>query len=119
MNVKANEVLNKLFEMRDVSHIAHLQTTNYNDHKVLNKLYNSIVGLADEFAEQYQGYTGEIITNIGSISTREGVKMISYLKECTKKLEEYHSQCEIIGVKLVIESVLTLLASTLYLLKLE
>jgi hypothetical protein len=117
--MEANKMLNLLFEMRDVSHIYHLQTNNYNDHKVLNEFYDSIVDLADEFAEQYQGTTGEIITSIGSISIKEGVIIDKYLIQKRDEILSYHSECEHITVKLVIESVLTLLNKTLYLLKLS
>lgn len=117
--IKPNEVLNKYFEMRDNTHVVHLQTDSYSQHKTLNKFYDNIVDLADEFAEQYQGITGERIANVGNIKMYEGVKIDTYLKDCKGVIEKYHSECELITVKLVLESTLTLINSTLYLLKLN
>jgi DNA-binding ferritin-like protein len=116
--MEANKVLNKLFELRDVTHIAHLQSNNYNEHKILNEFYDVIVDLADEFAEQYQGNTGTIITKIRSINTMEGTKMVSYLKSAKEYFTDIREKCEMITVGLVIESVLTQLNKTLYLLSL-
>lgn len=117
--MEANKILNLLFELRDNTHVAHLQTKNYNDHKVLNKFYDGILCLADEFAEQYQGFTGTIITNIGSLTLREGVQVDSYLKEArgvfTDKLEE----CNIPSIKPIFENIIALINSTLYLLNLD
>ncbi len=117
--VQANEVLNKLFEMRDNTHIAHLQTKSYAEHKALNKFYDSIVDLADDFAEQYQGATSEIITRVGNISIKEGVMIVPYLKDCLSYFNQLHSQCDIISLRVVIESILLTITKTLYLLNLK
>ena len=114
-----NKFLNFLFELRDTTHVLHLQTSNYNDHKVLNEFYDGILEQADCFAEQYQGITGETISNIGTIVIKETVDPISYLKDAYGIITEHHKDCEYINVKIVLETILQLIAKTLYLLKLE
>lgn len=114
-----NKFLNKLFEVQVTTHVMHLQTTNYNDHKVLGEFYEAMLGFSDEFAEQYQSNMGEIITQVGSIEVREASQPISYIEDFKTILEEVHSECELITVKLVLESILTCVNKTLYLLKLE
>lgn len=114
-----NKFLNFLFELRDTTHVLHLQTSNYNDHKVLNEFYDGILEQADCFAEQYQGITGEIIANIGTISIKETVDIISYLNDANTIVLDYHKNCEYINVKIVLETILQLISKTLYLLKLE
>jgi len=116
--MEANIVLNKLFEMRDVTHLAHLQTTNYNEHKVLNEFYDSIIDLADEFAEQYQGATGMIITNIGPISAKEGVIAKNYLKECNDFFTDVRSKCKYNNIGATLDVILQTINKTNYLLTL-
>jgi hypothetical protein len=54
------ELLNRLFESREVSHAYHLQTQSFAEHKALEGYYESIVGLIDELVEVYQGQFGII-----------------------------------------------------------
>lgn len=56
----AGEMIAKLFHARTAAHMAHLQTRSFAEHKALDDFYNDIVGLADSFAETYQGYFGLI-----------------------------------------------------------
>ena len=42
-----------LFLARDVAHSVHLNTRSYAKHVALNEFYDSIVDLADKFAEAY------------------------------------------------------------------
>ncbi len=118
LEIKPNEILNKYFEMRDNSHIVHLQTNSYEQHKTLNKFYDSILDLGDEFAEQYQGCMNTRITNVGNIKVIEGVNIISYLKDCKLYFENIHKKCELLPVKVTIESTIQEITKTLYLLTL-
>lgn len=58
--MKAAELIARCFAARTAAHIAHLQTTSYAQHVALDEFYNAIVGLADSFAEAYQGLNGVI-----------------------------------------------------------
>jgi hypothetical protein len=58
--MSAGEMIVRAFHARTAAHIAHLQTRSYAEHKALNDFYDGIVGIADEFAETYQGMFGLI-----------------------------------------------------------
>jgi hypothetical protein len=49
-----------LFQLRDVAHAKHLNTTSYAEHEALNGFYTEILELADSFLETYQGVHGRI-----------------------------------------------------------
>jgi hypothetical protein len=58
--MSCGELVMRLFHARTAAHVAHLQTRSYAEHKALNEFYDEIVGLADDFAETYQGIFGLI-----------------------------------------------------------
>ena len=58
--MKAAEFVGLLFLARDVTHSVHLNTRSYAKHVALNIFYERIVGVADDFAEAYQGRYGLI-----------------------------------------------------------
>jgi len=58
--MNANEFVGLLFLGRDVAHSVHLNTRSFAKHSALNGFYDGVVGLADTFAETYQGRHGLI-----------------------------------------------------------
>lgn len=52
--------ISTLFNSREQAHIFHLQTTSFAAHKALNKYYDEIVGLVDDYVELFQGRYGII-----------------------------------------------------------
>lgn len=78
--MKANEVLNKFFEARDVIHYAHFNTTSYAEHKALGEFYEGWLGLVDSFVETYQGRYQRITGQI-AITAESGVDTAAYLNE--------------------------------------
>ncbi len=55
-----NELIQHLFDARDVAHKLHLSTKSFAQHLALGDLYEKIVEIADEVAEVYQGKYGLI-----------------------------------------------------------
>lgn len=51
-----------LFHAGTNTHLMHLQTKSYSQHKALGHFYEAIVDLADKYAEAYQGCYGIIET---------------------------------------------------------
>jgi hypothetical protein len=49
------EMVCKILHSRNQSHIFHLQTKSYSEHKALNDYYDNIVDLYDGLIESYQG----------------------------------------------------------------
>lgn len=58
----AGKLVGILFLARDMAHRAHLATTSYAQHMALGDFYDSIVDLADDFIECYQGEFGQRVT---------------------------------------------------------
>ncbi len=54
------EFVGTLLHSATVTHIMHLSTRSYAEHKALNEYYDGIVDLVDSFAESYQGKYGLI-----------------------------------------------------------
>lgn len=56
--MKASEFVGLLFQGRDVAHSVHLSTRSYAKHMALGAFYEALPGLADDFAEAWQGRNG-------------------------------------------------------------
>ena len=56
----AAEFVGVLLHSATATHFLHLQTASYAAHKALGHYYENIVGLADRWAESYQGHRGII-----------------------------------------------------------
>jgi hypothetical protein len=77
---KIAQLIATLFEARNRTHILHLQTTSYAQHKALNEYYDGIIDLADSLAECYQGRYG-IITDYPSITLpTEAIELLTYVR---------------------------------------
>jgi hypothetical protein len=82
----ANNIKNlvqKLFEARQVAHNVHLQTKSYSCHKALNSFYDDLLGFTDKFIETYQGQYG-IITGYEKIEINPVTEIEEYLEDCAK-----------------------------------
>jgi len=55
-----SKLVSVLMHARTQAHILHLRTTSYAKHKALQKFYEDISDLLDEYAESYQGKYGII-----------------------------------------------------------
>jgi len=82
----ANNVKNlvqKLFESRQVAHNVHLQTKSYSCHKALNSFYDDILDLTDKFIESYQGQYG-MLGGYEKIEVSLVTEIEEYLEDCAK-----------------------------------
>jgi hypothetical protein len=111
--MNTNEFIGMLFEIRDAAHIAHLQTSSYAEHMALNGLYDDIVGLADRYAESYQGKYG-ILKDIPVKKVLESGDMITYLKSKATQIESFKSTVKEGYLLQIIDDVHELLYSTIY-----
>jgi hypothetical protein len=76
-----------LFLARDVAHSVHLNTRSYAKHVALNEFYDSIVDLADKFAEAYQGRHG-LIGPITLKSAKKTTNVLEFLQDSLAEVEE-------------------------------
>jgi hypothetical protein len=108
-----------LFESRNQAHIFHLQTESFAAHKALNLYYDSIIGLADKYAEAYQGQYGIIAGYTHATKTWEGDKnIIPYFLNLQKAVKALRNSLpDDLDLENIYADVLDLIHSTLYLLK--
>jgi hypothetical protein len=85
--MKAAEFIGLLFLARDVTHSVHLNTRSYSKHAALNIFYERIVGVADDFAEAYQGRHG-LIGPISLHSAKKTTNVIEFLEDSLKEIED-------------------------------
>jgi hypothetical protein len=85
--MKAAEFIGLLFLARDVTHSVHLNTRSYSKHVALNIFYERIVGVADDFAEAYQGRHG-LIGPISLHSAKKTTNVIEFLEDSLKEIED-------------------------------
>lgn len=84
--MKCTDFMGMLFLARDVAHSVHLNTRSYAKHKALQKFYEGVVGLADDFAETYQGRYG-LIGPISLMSAKKTTNIIEFLEDQLKEIE--------------------------------
>jgi hypothetical protein len=84
--MKCNDFLGMLFLARDVAHSVHLNTRSYSKHVALNIFYERVVGVADDFAETYQGRYG-LIGPISLMSAKKTANIIEFLEDQLKEIE--------------------------------
>ncbi len=115
------KVIGIMFLSRGVAHREHLKSRSYAQHMAWDGFYNSIIGLADQLAETYQG-KGNLIEDIpymsndsnGDIHSLLNRHMLMIKKTCggSEKEEEYEG-----AIGNILDTIEELYLSTLYKLK--
>lgn len=117
--MKAADFVGHLFLARDVAHSVHLNTRSYAKHKALQEFYEGVVGLADDFAEAYQGRHG-LIGPVSLQSAKKTGNIIEFLQDSLAEIEANRFKfCEEkdSAIQNIIDEVVALYLSTLYKLK--
>jgi len=117
--MKACDFIGMLFLARDVTHSIHLNTRSYAKHKALQKFYENIIDLADDFAETAQGRYG-LIGPISLMSAKKTTNVIEFLEGQLAEIEEArYSICDKTDTPLqqLIDNIVELYLKTLYKLK--
>lgn len=114
MNIQ--EFASLLFEIEVNTHIMHLQTTSYAEHKALNDVYEGIVEHRDSFLESYQGQYG-IVKGYKPISIYEGVDCLTYLLSISTKITKYRDTLTEGYLQQICDDILELIRSTQYKIK--
>jgi hypothetical protein len=111
--------IGRLFLARDVTHSTHLNTRNYAKHKALQKFYEGIIPLADDFAEAYQGRHG-LIGPIALASAQKSNNVLDFLEKELKELEEMRYKVvskDDTALQNLLDAIFGLYLSTIYKLK--
>ena len=114
--MKAAEFVGLLFLARDVTHSVHLNTRSYSKHVALNIFYERIVGVADDFAEAYQGRHG-LIGPISLHSAKKTTNVIEFLEDSLKEIEDArYKVCdkEDTSLQQLIDNIIEVYLRTLY-----
>lgn len=114
--MKCADFVGALFLARDVAHSVHLNTRSYAKHVALNEFYDNIVGLADKFAEAYQGRHG-LIGPITLQSAKKTANILEFLEDSLAELEKgRYEVCEKTDTPIqnIIDEIVGQYLSTLY-----
>lgn len=116
MTTKCADFVGMLFLARDVAHSVHLNTRSYAKHVALNTFYDEIVGLADGFAEAYQGRHG-LMGPISLMSAKKTTNIVEFLQDQLEEIEKCRYEvCDKTDTPLqnLIDGIVELYLSTLY-----
>jgi hypothetical protein len=113
------EMVCKILHSRDQSHIFHLQTKSYSEHKALNGYYDNIVDLYDGLIESYQGKYGilEDVKTYENVNYKSKDQIIDFFTDLTKEIESLKKSIKDSFLQNQVDTILELLFSTLYKLK--
>ena len=114
--MKGADFVGLFFLARDVTHSVHLNTRSYSKHKALQKFYENIIDLADDFAETYQGRYG-LLGPISLMSAKKTSNVIEFLENQLAEIESVrYDVCDKDDAPLqnLIDGIIELYLSTLY-----
>jgi hypothetical protein len=108
------EIIGILFYARTVTHIEHLKTKSYAQHKALGKFYDEVIEVADKLAEAYQGDRG-LLGSIPMYAKIPDYAIDIFLEKQMKTIEELRKQDDYrSALQNIIDEVIALYLSTLY-----
>lgn len=84
------ELINRVFSMRDAAHIEHWLTKSYAEHQALGEFYDDVVDKLDTLVEAYQGYFG-LIGTVG-LKPLEFQSFVDLLGDEAKKICEARAE---------------------------
>jgi hypothetical protein len=114
--MKAADFIGCMFLARDVAHSVHLNTRSFAKHMALNTFYDEIVGLADTFAETYQGRHG-LVGPITLHSAKKTSNIVEFLTDNLAELEDArYKVCDKdeTAIQNIIDEIVGLYLTTLY-----
>lgn len=114
--MKVTEFIGLLFLARDVAHSAHLSTRSFAKHNALGGFYHDIIGLADKFAETYQGKNG-LIGGIALQSSKASANVTEFLQAQVAEILDVRYKVvdkDCTALQNIIDEILGLYYSTLY-----
>ena len=101
-----------LFLDRTLTHMEHLRTKSYAQHKALQDFYDGIIDLADSLAETYQGY--ESIMDIPLLSTEVKGNIADHLAKRVLEIQRLRKSCDLSAIQNIVDEIVSLYLSTVY-----
>lgn len=115
-NGNFTQLVSKLLHSRNQTHIFHLQTKSFAEHKALNDYYDGVLDLFDSLVESYQGKHG-ITSNYkcdGFENYKSGEQVINYLKKLDSDIDTLRKSVKESYLQNQIDTIQELINSTLY-----
>jgi hypothetical protein len=111
-----SKFISYLFHSRTQTHIFHLQTPSYAEHKALQKYYEGIIDLIDGLVESYQGKNGIITdyTNFNLKQYQSKEQVVAYLETLCEAAYQAYEVTEDSYLQNQIDTVTELIKSTIY-----
>ena len=112
----AAQLIGLLFLGRNVAHSVHLNTRSYSKHVALNTFYDSVIDVADAFAEAYQGRHG-LIGPIAIPAAKKTTNIIEFLQGQLEEIEKGRYEIcdkEDSSLQQLIDNIVELYLTTLY-----
>lgn len=117
MKSNAQEFVGVLFLAREVAHRAHLNTESYAKHIALGDFYDSVIELADKFAETWMGRNKKKIGEIPFMKAPEA-EILKQLEVILEVVEDTREFCKDDStLQNIIDEIVALFLSTIYKLK--
>jgi hypothetical protein len=114
-----SKLISYLLHSINQTHIFHLQTTSYAEHKALCKYYEDVSDLVDGLVESYQGKYGIIrgYSAFGYNDYTDKNQTITYLDGICKTVETLRVNMPDSYLQNQVDTIIELIQSTLYKLK--
>ena len=115
----AAQLMGLLFLGRNVAHSVHLNTRSYSKHVALQTFYDSVIDVADAFAEAYQGRYG-LIGPIAIPAAKKTTNIVEFLQDQLAEIEKgRYEVCDKSdsSIQQLIDNIVELYLTTLYKLK--
>lgn len=107
-----SKAIGVMFAGRTVTHIQHLKTKSYSEHKALNEFYDGIVDLADDLAEATQGQYG--LLDIPFVNLTVGKDSAEFLKGQLTELDKVMAGVDEDYLMNIYQEIQKLYRSTIY-----
>lgn len=114
-NKDIKKYIQKMFEVRQSSHNAHLKTKSYSQHVALNEFYDGLLALIDDFIETFQGQYG-LVGDL-EISVKSVEDIVEYLDEFCSSTRSARESLKETHLQNMLDEVLSLTYKTIYKLK--
>jgi len=111
----ANKFIGLLLHSRDAMHLAHWNTKSFSEHDALNKYYDGILELTDEFTEVLFGQKGRLDISVPEVEIEEPVEHLTDFRDIVENERDNYST----NLQNTLDEVLSLIDQTLYRLTLK
>jgi len=105
--------ISTLLQSRDAMHLAHWSTTSYSQHQTLGEYYDGILGLTDEFTENYFGQSRRIPIEVMAIDPLKPENPVEHLNKLKKTITQERSKYSS-DLQNIMDEMLGLINKTLY-----